>query len=34
VLLATNTQDDEIDPQDVDAFLHALDGQLRALIAP
>jgi NRPS condensation-like uncharacterized protein len=34
VLLATNTQDDEIDPQDVDAFLQALDGQLRALIAP
>ena len=33
VLLATGTQDDETDVADVEAFLHDLDGQLRALMA-
>jgi len=32
ILLATGTQDDETDVKDVEAFLHALDGQLRALV--
>ncbi|MEY4763518.1 MAG: hypothetical protein RI907_191 [Pseudomonadota bacterium] len=33
VLMACTTQDDETDVADVEAFLHALDGQLRQLIA-